>query len=142
MSAEDIRVKCQEVGASCQDIVFTGGEPGLQLDVELMYELRSYRTAIETNGTTDVSKLGLDWITVSPKVVYPIIQFAANEVKYVMPVGRPLPEATVKARYKLLSPCFQGKDVDPLSLSWCIDLVKKNPEWRLSFQQHKLWGIQ
>lgn len=27
-------------------------------------------------------------------------------------------------------------------LAWCIRLVKDNPDWRLSCQQHKAWGVR
>ena len=50
-------------------VIFTGGEPALQLTAELVALFRNagFFTAIETNGTVNVAALGLDWITVSPK---------------------------------------------------------------------------
>jgi len=36
----------------------------------------------------------------------------------------------------------QVLQVDPRTLDWCIRLVKENPPWRLSVQQHKLWRVR
>ena len=49
-------------------IVFTGGEPLLQLDLPLINELKKhkYKIAIETNGTI-MPPQGIDWICMSPK---------------------------------------------------------------------------
>src|SRR6185503_13200859 len=48
-------------------VVLTGGEPGLQIDAELIAALhsRGFRIAIETNGTVSLPQ-GIDWICVSP----------------------------------------------------------------------------
>ena len=48
-------------------VVFTGGEPLLQLDEELIAKLhqKGFEIAIETNGTIKVPK-GVDWVCVSP----------------------------------------------------------------------------
>lgn len=149
-------------------IVFTGGEPGLQLDKELVDLLRTgkFRLAIETNGTINVDDLGLDWITVSPKVAeHALKQLKADEVKYVRGVGQAIPKTRVEAKHKLISPAFDGVQVsvreNPYipdeyrqkleggpkerrenSLSWCVALCKAHPDWRLSIQLHKAWGVR
>ena len=50
-------------------IVFTGGEPALQLTRELIDRLHAlgFELGVESNGTLPLPE-GLDWITVSPKV--------------------------------------------------------------------------
>ena len=50
-------------------IVWTGGEPTLQLTAEIVayFQARSYNQAIETNGNRPVPP-GLDWVACSPKV--------------------------------------------------------------------------
>lgn len=55
-------------GAERRYVVFTGGEPLLQLDEALLAEVhaRGFTVAIETNGTMP-APAGIDWICVSPK---------------------------------------------------------------------------
>ena len=39
----------------------------------------------------------------------------------------------------------RGLDPDGIeqeAMKACLDLVKSNPLWRLSMQQHKLWGVR
>lgn len=84
-----------------------------------------------------------DWITVSPKVAeHAIRQTWAHEVKYVRGAGQALPKTSVHALHQLVSPAFRGEWVDPAALATCIELVKHNPDWRLSVQQHKAWGLR
>src|SRR5262249_29607079 len=49
-------------------VVFTGGEPLLQLDPELIDACHAsgFEIAVETNGTIEPPP-GIDWLTVSPK---------------------------------------------------------------------------
>jgi len=133
-----------ELAPDCNWVVLTGGEPARQLDSELVAYLhgRGYQLAVETNGTLPLPG-GIDWITVSPKVAeHSIRQRVANEVKYVRGYGQGIPRTVVKAEHYLLSPAFEGDALDSRTLKWCIDLVKGNPKWRLSVQQHKVWGIR
>jgi organic radical activating enzyme len=126
-------------------VVFTGGEPSLQVDEELVTALQDagFLCAMETNGSRDVSSLGLDWITVSPKVAeHAIRQLTADEVKYVRGYGQALPKPTCQARYQLISPAFNGVTMDRRAVEWCLSLIKENPEWRLSMQQHKAWLVR
>jgi len=126
-------------------VILTGGEPGLQADKNLVDGLRDrgYFTAIETNGSIDVSGLGIDWITVSPKVAeHAIRQVTASEVKYVRGYGQGIPRPTCKAQHQLISPAFNGLTIDQKSLGWCVELVKENPSWRLAAQLHKLWSAR
>lgn len=126
-------------------VVFTGGEPALQLDADLVQAMgdAGFQCAIETNGSRDVSGLGLDWVTVSPKVAeHSIRQMVADEIKYVRGYGQALPKPACRARYRLISPAFNGATMDPRALAWCIQLIKENPEWRLSMQQHKAWLVR
>jgi 7-carboxy-7-deazaguanine synthase len=144
MSAEDIVAECRRLGGVCRWVVLTGGEPMLQVDGVLIAALKQagFLLAVETNGTREVSE-EIDWITVSPKVAEHTIRCRhAHEVKYVRSLGQPIPDTMVVAQHKLISPAFAGGHVCPEALAWCIDLVKENPEWRLSLQQHKLWGIR
>ena len=126
-------------------VVFTGGEPALQLDKNLIDAMHGigYKCAIETNGSKCVDGLGLDWITVSPKVAeHAIRQMTATEIKYVRGYGQALPIPKCKAPYQLISPAFNGLTVDRKTIDWCAQLVSHNPQWRLSVQMHKLWGVR
>ena len=63
-------------------VVFTGGEPLLQLDEALISELhqQGFKVAIETNGTIRVPN-GVDWICVSPKLDSDLVQLQGDELK-------------------------------------------------------------
>lgn len=144
MVVEEIIKEFGRIGSDCEWVILTGGEPALQLDGELIDALHEagYKLAIETNGSVELLE-GLDWITVSPKISEDCIrQRIGNEVKYVRAYGQPIPQTVVEAEYKLISPVFNGNEIDRKSLEWCIQLVKDNPEWRLSVQMHKTWGIR
>jgi len=129
----------------CNSIVATGGEPGLQLDLEFVERMHKagFQIAVETNGSIDMSNLNLDWICVSPKVAeHAIRQLVAHEVKYVRAYGQGIPKPSCQATYKLISPATNGLLFDKRSLEWCQQLVLDNPEWRLSVQYHKIWSIR
>lgn len=127
-------------------IILTGGEPGLQVDKEMVdfWHSRGVKLAIETNGTIGgLDELGIDWITVSPKVAeHAIKQLKANEVKYVRGFGQGIPRTMVQADHYLISPAFDGGMVHPKTLEWCLKLIRDNPSWRLSVQQHKGWRVR
>jgi organic radical activating enzyme len=144
LAAEEILEELRALSPDCRWIVLTGGEPALQVDEELIATLHDsgYRLAIETNGSVALPP-GLDWVTVSPKVAeHAIRQRRADEVKYVRGWGQAIPQTVVEADHYLISPAFDGPDLDRRALDWCIRLVRENPPWRLSVQQHKLWGIR
>jgi organic radical activating enzyme len=124
--------------------VLTGGEPALQVDRQLIDSLHKadYRLAIETNGSI-LLPLGIDWVTVSPKVAeHALRQRTAQEVKYVRGYGQAIPRTVVEAEHYLVSPAFDGLEVEPRTLAWCIRLCQDNPPWQLSVQQHKLWKVR
>lgn len=157
MTADEILQEIVRLAPKCFRVILTGGEPALQVDRTLLQAMhnRDYHVAIETNGTIELPKWPgceedrslyahmIDWITLSPKVPYAHLkQRVANEVKYVMTAGQSLPEMEVRAEYYLLSPAFDGNEIDKAAVDWCIQLVKENTIWRLSTQDHKIWGIR
>jgi organic radical activating enzyme len=127
-------------------LIFTGGEPALQLDRPLLTALRKAGfgpLCIETNGTIDVAALGLDWISLSPKVAEHAVRVkTCSEIRYVRGHGQGIPRPSARAGRKFISPAFSGDVLDAETLRWCVDLVKANPDWALSVQQHKTWGIR
>lgn len=126
-------------------VVFTGGEPCLQLDNELLAEIKSrgFETAVETNGTLDVPSQ-VDWICVSPKPGPQMKQKSGSEIKFVYPQSNLEPETYANLGFQHFF--LQPMDVaDPklaqANLQACIDYCLKNPKWRLSLQTHKLTGL-
>jgi len=77
--------KSTSAGPQQRYVVFTGGEPLLQLDEQLIAELhqKGFEVAIETNGTIKVPT-GVDWVCVSPKAGSDLIVLQANELKLVI----------------------------------------------------------
>ena len=73
-------------GAGHKYVVFTGGEPLLQLDAPLIEAMHAagFTIAIETNGTIEVPA-GVDWICVSPKMGSQLVVRKGNEIKVVIP---------------------------------------------------------
>ena len=67
-------------------VVFTGGEPLLQVDGPLINAVHAlgFDIAVETNGTIAAPD-GLDWICVSPKADAPLAQLSGQELKLVYP---------------------------------------------------------
>lgn len=152
-SLEELAAILEEKGV--RRIIWTGGEPTLQLTDEIVQYFKSlgYWQAIETNGTSRPPK-GLDYISVSPKVGAEVLQenfkdVVIDEIRY--PIGAstmpPSIEELPKSKNYLLSPLFIGEDkerlsMSPANISHCLELIQKDPRWRLSLQLHKLIGIQ
>lgn len=129
-------------------VVFTGGEPLLQLDTALIEALhaKGFAVAIETNGTIKVPK-GVDWVCVSPKAGSELIVLQADEIKVVIPqVGHRSLE-TLLARFEKMdyrNRFLQAMDGPNLqeNLALAVRLCQKRPLWRLSVQAHKMIGIR
>jgi 7-carboxy-7-deazaguanine synthase len=123
-------------------VVFTGGEPLLQLDAEIVEELHDsgFEVAVETNGTLPTS-LNIDWICVSPKANSEVVLRSGHELKLVFPQAGALPEQFADWRFQhfFLQP-MDGPHRERntrLATEYCL----KHPQWRLSLQTHKLLGI-
>lgn len=128
----------------CRWIVWTGGEPMLQLTglIVQYFKEHGYQQAIETNGNYPVPD-GLDWVACSPKVAEHVLArnfpFGVNELRYVRHAGQfGIPQPTIIADRLYLSPRFNGDQPDPESIRHCFKLCLENPTWRLSLQVHKL----
>ena len=126
-------------------VILTGGEPLLQVDDTMVDRLKSadFYVALETNGSLPLPRSRPDWVCVSPKVAEHALKIeAADEVKYVRSSGQGIPKPRIKARHLVLSPAAETWGIPPENLAWCVRLVKDNPEWRLSVQQHKAWRLR
>ncbi len=123
-------------------VVFTGGEPLLQLDSALVDAVRArgFFTAIETNGTLQAPPQ-LDWICVSPKARSAMLQTTGQELKLVFPQAEVSPEQFehLDFRHFFLQPMDgpeRARNTD-LAVQYCLE----HPRWQISLQTHKLMGI-
>ena len=130
------------VGGGKPYVVFTGGEPALQLDEALVNDLqkRGFEVGIETNGTKPIP-CGIDWVCVSPKPRSKLVIQTGHELKFVYPQNELAPEmfASLDFEHFFIQP-MDGVDRvknTAIATSYCL----KNPQWRLSLQTHKLIGI-
>jgi 7-carboxy-7-deazaguanine synthase len=123
-------------------VVFTGGEPLLQLDSVLIAAIheRGFEIAVETNGTQD-AVAGIDWICVSPKAGAPLRLRAGHELKLVYPQAGidPADLRALSFDHFWLQP-MDGQDRSANTAA-AIDYCLAHPDWRLSVQMHKLVGI-
>lgn len=123
-------------------IVFTGGEPLLQLNAPLITYLkqRGAIIAVETNGTIK-APAGIDWICVSPKQNSELVQLSGHELKLVYPQDDCDPAVFTSLAFENFF--LQPMDGDALSdnVEAAIMYCKGHPKWRLSLQTHKLIGI-
>jgi len=123
-------------------VVFTGGEPLLQLDAALIdaVHARDFEIAIETNGTLPVPD-GVDWVCVSPKVGSELVVTKGSELKVVIPQqGQSLDEYESLAFEHFYLQPMDGPD-KAHNTRLAIETCKNNPRWKLSIQTHKLLQI-
>ncbi len=124
-------------------VVFTGGEPLLQIDDALIFAMQKqgFRIAVETNGTLKAPP-GIDWICVSPKAGTDWVQREGHELKVVWPQpGLDLNElAQAKFENKFLQPMDNVLQAE--NTKDCIAVCLANPIWRLSVQTHKVIGVR
>jgi 7-carboxy-7-deazaguanine synthase len=123
-------------------VVFTGGEPLLQLDeplIEALHE-RGFEVAVETNGTLEAPK-GIDHLCVSPKANAPLKRTSGQELKLVFPQASAMPE-----RFEGLG--FERFYLQPMdspereaNTRAAVEYCLAHPQWRLSVQTHKVVGI-
>lgn len=123
-------------------VVFTGGEPLLQIDGPLINALHAldFEIAVETNGTIPAPE-GLDWVCVSPKADAPLAQLSGQELKLVYPqaMGDPARFEALDFERFYLQP-MDGPDREAntqAAIAYCL----RHPRWRLSVQTHKYIGI-
>lgn len=149
-TTEEIISEIQKYPA--RHIIFTGGEPTIQLPHDLVERLHTLGKFlhIETNGSIRLSddiENNIDWITVSPKDA-PIKIQRIDELKALyhgegqdMAALDSIRTANPDCRY--LQPCdVNNPQENNRILSETIEYIKQNPRWRLSLQTHKIIGIR
>ncbi len=123
-------------------VVFTGGEPLLQLDKILIeaLHLNNFEIAVETNGTIKAPE-NIDWICVSPKAGRDLLITKGNELKLVYPQSGvdPLQYEKLEFDYFSLQPMDNEKQKE--NTEKAIKYCHEHPSWRLSLQTHKFIGI-
>lgn len=146
MSVEEVLAEIEKYG--CKWIIWTGGEPTLQLTDAIVarFKEEGYLQAIETNGTRRVPA-GIDYITCSPKQHFEKVRElipVVDELRFPIQKGDSLPDISVlpKTERYLLSPIFDDQEIIQENVDYCVTLVKENPPWALSLQVHKLIGIR
>ncbi|MGH6811228.1 MAG: 7-carboxy-7-deazaguanine synthase [Methylocella sp.] len=129
-------------GKTNRFVVFTGGEPLLQLDMALIgaVHARGFQVAVETNGTL-APPPGVDWLCVSPKAGAPLIANSGSELKLVFPQQDLMPDGLSGLAFShfWLQP-MDGCDLaanTAAAIAYCLD----HPRWRLSLQTHKFIGM-
>jgi len=130
----------------CQWIVWTGGEPTLQLtdDCLLFFKRAGFHQAIESNGSSSLSAL-LDYTVVSPKNIMNCANPQVDEIRLPVRENDSIPpiESLPQAEHYFLSPVFTKNHAETnANIDYCIKFIKQNPQWRLSLQMHKLIGIE
>lgn len=156
MTAQEIREEVDRLAKyRPMSVTFTGGEPAMQIDDELLDEFKTRRVCIETNGATPLKfsrtkPCGgrMPYIVVSPKIDT-TLTFQPDEVKLLMTNDGLL--ATVKisedcpvindgsiycTRFSV-QPIWQDKE----AISMAIDEVSRHEDWKLSLQTHKFIDI-
>ncbi len=122
-------------------VVFTGGEPMLQLDAALVDACHAVgiSVGVETNGTL-AAPPGIDWLCVSPKPNSELVITSGDELKLVYPHEvKPEDVADLAFTHFYLQPMDWG-DAEG-NVEAAVDYVRRHPRWRLSLQTHKLIGI-
>jgi len=129
-------------GAAHRYVVFTGGEPLLQLDAALLAAVHAhgFTVAIETNGTL-APPPGIDWICVSPKGTAPVVIERGNELKLVYPQLDAPPEAYAHLDFQHFFLQPMDGPARAANTERAVQYCTRHPQWRLSLQTHKYIGI-
>lgn len=90
-----------------------------------------------------------DWLSVSYHGGYPLKQAYGSEIKIVPGLNgldpwkfiKDYPDDQTDFMYRYVQPlCIDGAECEK-SKQTCLDFVKDNPNWSLSRQDHKFWGL-
>lgn len=134
--------------AAGKAVVFTGGEPLLQLDADLIAAVKAagYFIAVETNGTLAAPD-GIDWICVSPKGQNRLRQTRGQELKLVWPQDGVDPADFAALDFERFylqpkDPLGPDKSLAPEHTRAVIAYCLTYPQWRMSVQTHKLVGLK
>jgi 7-carboxy-7-deazaguanine synthase len=149
MTVDEVLVEVQKYATNM--IIWTGGEPTLQLTDEILSNFKNYYQVIETNGTNPVPD-GIDYISCSPKVGLAILNAnfqKVDEFRFPIVAGDEIPsiDELPQASNYFLSPIFVGEvkkrlEINRRNLDYCLAVIQQDSRWRLSVQLHKLLNVQ
>ena len=130
-------------------LIFTGGEPALQLSATTIsfFKKYGYYIQVETNGTHELPA-GIDWITCSPKFEFcrqaEVCLQHINELKVVYNgTNNMTVYDNIEAETYALQPCDTGNAIrNNLIIKQTIDYILNHPKWQLSLQTHKSLHIR
>ena len=124
-------------------VIFTGGEPLLQLDKKLISFLKkfNFEIGIETNGTINLP-CKVDWVCVSPKNKNDFVLKKGDELKLIFPQKKINPKNLENLKFKhfFLQP-MDGPNLKKnikKTFAYCF----KNKKWKVSLQLHKIAGVR
>ena len=130
-------------------VVFTGGEPSLQLSAELVNQLHAFdkTVAVETNGTRPLP-VEVDFVTLSPKFEFTehaaLDYLKADELKVVWTGENIMVKYDrIKADHYFLQPCDTGdKQKNAEIIAQVVEYCKAHPKWRISLQTQKIINVR
>ena len=153
MTLEDILQKVKEQSDVCNYIIFTGGEPLLQLNEDILqfFVDSGYFIGLESNGTLPIShnmRNLIHHITISPKKVDKMLKVNFKDV-YINEIRIPLKnEQKITGEQLQLLPYAEKYYISPIfevsakntvqNIHWCLSYSLQNPIWNLSVQLHKV----
>lgn len=124
-------------------VVFTGGEPAIQLNAKFVNAVKQlgFYTAVETNGTMPIPNQ-LDWVCVSPKAGTNLVTRVGDELKVVFPQPDLKMDWLANRSFDhfWISP-MDGPDLE-INTRSAVEYVMNNPQWRLNVQTHKMIGVR
>lgn len=150
MSAQDIvaavKARWPDGAPVLPRVILTGGEPLLQVDEDLVEALSAAgcSLACETNGTQTLPRNWHGYVACSPKTAEHTLRVEqVDELRYVRHSGQGIPRPSLKAELKYVSPAWTPHRAQfDLNVLHCLQLVRENPSWRFSMQQHKAWSVR
>lgn len=155
----DSRASVQDIAARVDAVIppssrdrwvwITGGEPTDHDLGPLLRELRRKQisVALATSGVRRCIP-PVDWLSVSPHSI-DVMQLYGQEVKLVVGLNALDPDAWLASHpddktdfmYRYVQPVWRDGAEDPQALAQCLDFLRRNPNWSLSTQAHKTWGV-
>jgi organic radical activating enzyme len=152
MSIEEIQEEISQY--PCKTIIWTGGEPLLQLTTEILFQFTKYINILETNGTKIIPNI-FNYITCSPKVTVGRLLESLNRVniigefRYTFPGDIPEFSLVKGLAFNFyISPILSDglkvhdRRKNKENINGAIEYVKTHPDWKLSIQIHKLVGFK
>jgi organic radical activating enzyme len=129
-----------------KDAVITGGEPTRQ-NLQPLFKLlkkNNFRIHLETNGSNDIDTSPLFCLTVSPKKnVSAQMLKKADAIKIIVDSKISEKQICVYKKFgRKTSLYLQPEGNKRENIKKCLNLIKRNPQFRLSLQTHKLINIK